>query len=471
MVQVSLPRSRSVVTAVVALALASALVALAGPAEAGRRPPPRALRATADQTSLTVQWHWVRKAPGYRVRWSVNRSMAGSHRIATTRHRVRIGGLAPDTRYFVQVAVAARHGHGRRLGPWSRVLARRTPPPPCPTMGNLGDPTPAPATGVATDLRVATFNIRTMNFDSATAPTQMWANRADRVASLLLGADTASNEPSQPPDVIALQEANQSYAKFAARCTNQMIDLRNRLDAGSGRHFEATSLDPASSIGTRILFDTTRLRLERAGSVLLAPASIDHPHLAWAIFQVRNGGQEFFFGSVHLAPGEGPEANAVRNSEWDLLVSTLTSGLTEGHSVVLAGDFNSPRSGGGGANTAALNHIPQMAGIGVEDALLGNPKDPADKTLTIDQSRPAVDTPGYLPVNAHCASFNGFQTAQRCEDDHTLIGQQIDYVFASNNLPVKSWEMVLDVDPFDNWIGTIPSDHNLVRATVTLPGT
>jgi hypothetical protein len=32
------------------------------------------------------------------------------------------------------------------------------------------------------------------------------------------------------------------------------------------------------------------------------------------------------------------------------------------------------------------------------------------------------------------------------------------------------WELVLDLDDQDNWLGTIPSDHNLVRATITLPG-
>jgi endonuclease/exonuclease/phosphatase family metal-dependent hydrolase len=204
--------------------------------------------------------------------------------------------------------------------------------------------------------------------------------------------------------------------------------------------------------------------------VLLGPAATDHPHLAWAVFQVRTGGQEFFFGSVHLAPGDGPENNALRNSEWDMLVYTLgQSGLAAGLPVVLGGDFNSPRSGGAtGGNTAAFNHIPQMAGIGVPDALLGNPENPADKTLTIAQSRPATDTPGYEPKNAQCASFNGFNPAQRCESEN-LIGQQIDYLFASAKLPVSSWEMVLDTDDANRWIGTIPSDHNLVRATVTLP--
>ena len=463
---------RTVLTIAAVLLVASALVVVAGPAEAAHRPPPRALRTTAaDQTSLWVRWHRVRKAPGYRVRWSAHRSMSGSHRLATTRHRARIGGLAPDTRYFVQVAVAARKGHGRRLSHWSRVLVRRTPPIPCPTMGDVGDPTPAVATGRDTDLHVASFNIRTMNLDSADHPEQRWRSRADRVAALLLGAATTRNGPSAPPDVIALQEANQSYAKFAAPCTNQMIDLRNRLNAGGAHHYEATSLNPSSSIGTRILFDTARLRLESAGSVLLAPAATTHPHLAWAVFQERDGGQRFFFGSVHLVPNEGPDSDAVRNAEWDALIGALADpALTQNLPIVLGGDLNSPRSGANGGNTAAPTHLPRMWTAGVGDMLLGD-LDPTDRTLTIDQSRPATNVPRNLPVNAHCASFNGFHVLQRCESDPTLIGQQIDYLFATNELPVTDWELVLDVDGAGNWIGTIPSDHNLLRATVTLPGT
>jgi hypothetical protein len=68
-------------------------------------------------------------------------------------------------------------------------------------------------------------------------------------------------------------------------------------------------------------------------------------------------------------------------------------------------------------------------------------------------------------------SFNAFRAAQRCEDDPTRVGQQIDYLFASNALPVTDWQLVLDLDAAGNWLGTIPSDHNLLRATVTLPGT
>jgi len=467
MVSKPVTRLRAVTMAGLVLALTAAVLAVTGPAEAARRPAPRALRVTAYQGSLVVRWHAVRKAHGYKVRWSTRRSMSGASRLAAPVHRARIGGLAPDTRYFVQVAVAAHRGQGRRLGPWSKVVARRTPPPPCPTAGDLGDPTPAVPTGRDTDLRVASFNIRTINLDSGLYPQQRWASRADRVASLLLGAATSRNAATTPPDVIALQEANQSYAKFSARCTNQMIDLRNRLDAGSGRHYEATSLNPSSSVGTRILFDTGRLRLERAGSVLLASASALHPHLAWAVFQERDGGQRFFFGSVHLVPPDSPDSNLVRDAEWDRLLALLADPtLTGGLPVVIAGDFNSRRSGAG-ANTSAVTHLPRMWSAGVGDTLTGK-EDAADPGLLVGAAR------AKATANAQCESFNGFRVEQKCDDqanpaDET-VGQDIDYVFASNALTVKAWELVLDLDPLRNWLGTIPSDHNLVRTTITLPG-
>ena len=455
-------RLRSAAAVGVVLAIACVLLVAVGPVEAARRPAPTRLRVTPHTTSLSVRWHAVRHAPGYRVRWSTRRSMAGSHRVAAPRHRVRIDNLAPDTRYYVQVAVAARKGRGRVLGHWSRVVRRRTLPPPCPTEGNLGDPTPVAATRTATDLHVATFNIRTINLDSGARPEQQWRNRADRVASFLLGAATNNNAASAAPDVIALQEANQSYGEFATRCTNQMIDLRNRLDADGTHHYEATSLNTAASVGTRILFDTARLRLESSGSVLLAPASTTHPHLAWAVFQDRVGGQRFFFGSVHLVPNEAADSNAVRDAEWDRLLAVLADpGLTQGLPVVLGGDFNSPRSGAG-ANTAAFTHLPQMAAAGFGDTLLGSNPKYADRPLAVTETRP-VET-----RNAHCMSHNGFLVAQRCEDPD-LVGQDIDYLFATNKLVVKDWEQVLDIDAANNWMGTIPSDHNLVRATITLP--
>jgi hypothetical protein len=55
-------------------------------------------------------------------------------------------------------------------------------------------------------------------------------------------------------------------------------------------------------------------------------------------------------------------------------------------------------------------------------------------------------------------------------NNRTKTGNNIDWVFASNNLPVKEWKTVVDYDPTSlQQLGTIPSDHHLVRATLTMP--
>ena len=51
-----------------------------------------------------------------------------------------------------------------------------------------------------------------------------------------------------------------------------------------------------------------------------------------------------------------------------------------------------------------------------------------------------------------------------------LTGNNIDWVFATNSLAVKEWEVVVDFDPYTYLMPEIiPSDHNMVRATITLP--
>ena len=48
-------------------------------------------------------------------------------------------------------------------------------------------------------------------------------------------------------------------------------------------------------------------------------------------------------------------------------------------------------------------------------------------------------------------------------------GNNIDWIFASNSLPVQEYKVVVDYDP-NTWQvnGVIPSDHNMVRATLSL---
>jgi hypothetical protein len=72
-------------------------------------------------------------------------------------------------------------------------------------------------------------------------------------------------------------------------------------------------------------------------------------------------------------------------------------------------------------------------------------------------------------VRAQFNSVNKYQRRLGHYRRHSWVGQDVDYVFASNRLPVRRWALVADLAPrSDRLRGTIPSDHNLVRVTVVL---
>ena len=53
---------------------------------------------------------------------------------------------------------------------------------------------------------------------------------------------------------------------------------------------------------------------------------------------------------------------------------------------------------------------------------------------------------------------------------HDKTGNSIDWIFASNALAVPEYKLVLDYNPSTLQVnGVIPSDHNMLRATVTIP--
>jgi hypothetical protein len=76
-------------------------------------------------------------------------------------------------------------------------------------------------------------------------------------------------------------------------------------------------------------------------------------------------------------------------------------------------------------------------------------------------------------VNAWINTMNRFDRDLRpyaYEDDKRKLGNNIDWVFASNELAVPEWKVVARYDKQRlRLTGVIPSDHFMVRATITLP--
>ena len=69
-------------------------------------------------------------------------------------------------------------------------------------------------------------------------------------------------------------------------------------------------------------------------------------------------------------------------------------------------------------------------------------------------------------IRTNYSSYNGF--SRKAPRFGYVNGTYIDYIFVTR-MRVSEWETVVRIDSAGRFIGTIPSDHNLIRATVWLP--
>ena len=54
------------------------------------------------------------------------------------------------------------------------------------------------------------------------------------------------------------------------------------------------------------------------------------------------------------------------------------------------------------------------------------------------------------------------------EDAKFKVGNGVDWIFATNYVKVRSWEVVADLDSSYHLRGVIPSDHAMVTSTLTM---
>ena len=133
-------------------------------------------------------------------------------------------------------------------------------------------------------------------------------------------------------------------------------------------------------------------------------------------------------------------------------------GRTATIDLPVTGDFNTSKY-----SPYAATMLPAMANNGYGDTL-GQRYRTNPTALRAQSTR-----------HAWVNSFNGFRRAVGgYADDRASAtprtGNGIDWIFATNSLPVREFEVVAAVDEGSMQLsGTIPSDHNMMRATLTLP--
>jgi endonuclease/exonuclease/phosphatase family metal-dependent hydrolase len=308
--------------------------------------------------------------------------------------------------------------------------------------------TAAKSTSTETRVNVGSFNIRSVQNDTRrVGEEQPWRERRQAVMRDIL---------SQGVDVVGLQEASQnfSYRNHLVDGTNQYLDLRNGLNK-TGARFELTNTDAATSRTTRILYDTRAVTYVRGGTYKYANQSAganDGRFLVWAVFQRNGTNKQFFFANTHL----GTSSEELQRNQWSELI-TKVNALKGDLPVIVVGDFQRSKLKNPAAEMMQRMHAAgygDVVGQEPNNANLFNPR--AEKL-----KRSWVNSTNGFSRNVADFSY---------ETKRSKVGNNADWIFASNHLVVRKWKVVVAMDPKTLQLqGVIPSDHNLVRATIVLP--
>lgn len=325
------------------------------------------------------------------------------------------------------------------------------------------DPAPPPASAASgVDIRVGSFNIQSVSLDGHRGQQRPWKQRRGKIIRQIMGERVA---------VIGLQEANPSkhFRNRLVSGSNQYLDLKNGLNRAGGhfavanRHayncvrsstpYKCRHKDRNASNGDRILYNTRKLRLLSVNAMKYSrQSSTTGLYLAWARFRSRANGHTFLFATTHL----DPRNRSTRKAQWRQMIRKINH-VKHGRPVIVVGDFNTQKF-----DRMAKSMLPAMKRAGYGDVL--NQKyrvNPSHHVRARKRIHGWVNTANHLNRNVKAWSYEGA---------HRKTGNGIDYVFASNRLKVPAYKVVVDFDPRSMRVnGILPSDHNMIRATIRLP--
>lgn len=406
---------------------------------------PTDLVATAT-AATTIKATWRPPAAG--LRYEVRATASGLTPLQTpvSTTTATLSGLQPATRYTVAVRVVDASGNA--LSDYSAAVQVTT--------------------GVrSAPLRIASFNVKCANCFSGLLYERTWYERRDTLVAQV---------KRQAPDVIGFQEASQAWLKDPA--TGQTINLSQFEDLAKrlGGPYKLTNAnrnnceksttptncvykDQGASKGTKIIYNSDELTLERQGSVKLPylSTSDNERYVAWAVFLQKDSGKRFFFADTHLEPEPDTSGSTayydLRARQTDVVIQTIRKQNPDGLPTVIVGDLNSHKYTS--PSNAPYDHL---VAAGYVDPL-GN---------TYRSTVPASTATVENRIKTNCSSFNGYALRPPCSTNAN--GTYIDYLFTSPGVRFAEWETVVDVDPATGlFAGIIPSDHNMLRGTVYLP--
>ena len=377
---------------------------------------PVALKSSVQSTTSSYL-SWSSRGPGvqYRIRYGTNSKLqVGKSKLASsTAPATALKGLVAGTKYYYKVRTLTTSG--AYLSNYSKTSSF-----------TVSKTYSSPA------IKVASYNVCSVACDPAG---RLWSVRKPAVIASIA---------SELPDIIALQEMDRSL----------LADLLNVLNVATSRTYMTS--DPPSKGGsgtTKLAYDTGRFDMAPSadGSVeLTSGESGTRKWAVWAILIDKLSGKKVFVVSVHLVAGEAwQELRKVQTAEVVAMVATKNP---EKLPVVIAGDFNS------GRDYQPSNYVYDVLnGAGYREPL-GN----TNKSWT-----PARTATAEHRANLDYNTYNNFDPYAR--RSKYLNGSNIDYIWHSSKIRVAVSAVAVDVDAAGRFVGVIPSDHNMLTATIHLP--
>jgi endonuclease/exonuclease/phosphatase family metal-dependent hydrolase len=403
--------------------------------------------------SLTLAWAAPEGATVYRVAASKTPDFSSTTWTRSYTAGLNLTGLSADTTYYLKVRVINSNGTVVTL--YSTPIAARTDP---------ASTLPTSPAGPV-DVRVGSFNVVTVSGDTTSGNRLPWAQRRATVVKEIL---------DEKVDVIGVQEVNQSHSNTARLVdgSTQFMDLKNGLNSAGGTYaltneasyncvnpdtpYKCVYQNRGASGGDRIYHNTSTLDMVSQGAYEYVHQNSTTPtvkySLAYAVFQVKSTGARFFFTTTHLDPPD-PQ---VRVAQWHELIDKVNE-LKGNLPVINVGDYNTQKF-----DIICQQMLPAMKSAGYGDVL--------NQQYGVN---PVASPRAQRSINGWVNSNNRWNrnvADYSYTNNRVKTGNSIDWIFATNSLPVKEFKMVTNFDPTTLMVqGVMPSDHNMIRATVTLP--